>query len=109
MSAAQARIAELQEKIASLENLRDIIDDETVYQSQTELQSELDTLIQTEGGAVVAGDVDTGGGDFVRRDNNVTVGERGVAIGSSVSGSTIVTGNGNVVGSTVNLQGDYIQ
>ena len=73
MSAAQARIAELQEKIASLENLRDIIGDETVYQNQTELQSELDTLIQTEGGAVVAGDVDTGGGDFVRRDKTVNI------------------------------------
>jgi hypothetical protein len=53
--------------------------------------------------------VNTGGGDFVGRDKKVTAGGRGVAIGGSVSGSTIITGDHNVVGSTVNLQQAYLQ
>ncbi len=65
--------------------------------------------VNTSGGAYVGGNVNTGGGDFVGRDKNVTAGERGVAIGGNVSGSTIITGDHNVVGSTVTLQAQYIQ
>ncbi|RME48502.1 MAG: hypothetical protein D6796_06185 [Caldilineae bacterium] len=43
--------------------------------------------------------MNTGGGDFVGRDKKVSAGERGVAIGGNVSGSTIITGDRNVVGS----------
>lgn len=65
--------------------------------------------VNTGGGAYVGGSVNTGGGDFVGG-NKITKAERGgVAIGGNVSGSTIVTGEHNVVGSTVTLQGDYIQ
>ncbi|MEA3351523.1 MAG: hypothetical protein U9Q82_12935 [Chloroflexota bacterium] len=63
----------------------------------------------TEGGAYIGGGVNTGGGDFVGRDKNITAGERGIAIGGNVSGSNIVTGDHNVVGSTVNMQEQYIQ
>ncbi|HEY57764.1 MAG TPA: hypothetical protein G4O04_04400 [Anaerolineae bacterium] len=52
--------------------------------------------IHTEGGAYVGGEVHTGG-DFVGRDKIVQAGERGTAIGGNVSGSTIITGDGNVV------------
>ena len=65
--------------------------------------------VDTGGGAYVSGKVNTGGGDFVGRDKNVTAGERGVAIGGNVNGSTIITGDGNVVGATVTLQEQYIQ
>ena len=65
--------------------------------------------IDTGGGAYIGGSVNTGGGDFVGRDKNVTASQGGVAIGGNVTGSTIVTGNNNVVGSTVNLQQQYIQ
>lgn len=65
--------------------------------------------INTGGGAYIGGGVNTGGGDFVGRDKTVTAEKGGVAIGGNVSGSTIITGDGNVVGSTVTLQGDYIQ
>ncbi len=66
------------------------------------------TAINTGGGAYIGG-VNTGGGDFVGRDKNVTAGERGVAIGGNVTGSTIVTGDHNVVGSTITLQQEFIQ
>ncbi len=67
------------------------------------------TNINTGGGAYVGGNINTGGGDFVGRDKNVTAGERGVAIGGNVSGSTIITGDNNVVGATITLQKEYIQ
>ena len=57
-----------------------------------------DDSVSTNGGAYIGGNVNTGGGDFVGRDKKVIAGERGVAIGGNVSGSTIVTGDGNVVG-----------
>jgi len=65
--------------------------------------------INTDGGAYIGGNVNTSGGDFVGRDKNVAAGERGVAIGGNVSGSTIITGDRNVVGSTDTLQQEYIQ
>ncbi len=61
-------------------------------------QTPKDKGVSTEGGAYVGGNVHTGGGDFVGRDKIVSSGERGVAIGGNVSGSTILTGDGNVVG-----------
>ncbi len=58
-----------------------------------------DQSISTGGGAWVGGNVNTGGGDFVGRDKKISAGERDVAIGGNVSGSTIVTGDGNIVSS----------
>lgn len=65
--------------------------------------------INTEGGAYIGGSVNTGGGDFVGRDLSRIVERRGVHIGGNVSHSNIVTGNNNVVGSTINVQKEYIQ
>lgn len=68
-----------------------------------------DKKVDTGGGAYIGGNVNTGGGDFVGRDKIVKAERGGVAIGGSVSGSTIITGDYNVVGSTVTLQEKYIQ
>ena len=61
-------------------------------------QPDNDKRLSTEGGAYVGGNVHTGGGDFVGRDKIVSAGERGVTIGGNVSNSTIITGDGNLVG-----------
>jgi len=65
--------------------------------------------IKTEGGAYIGGSVHTGGGDFVGRDKIVKADRGGVVISGNVSGSTIVTGDHNVVGSTANLRKEYLQ
>lgn len=56
MSNKEDRLDALQEKIANLENLRDVLGEDVVNQKQADLQAEIDTLIQTEGGDVVGRD-----------------------------------------------------
>ena len=68
-----------------------------------------DKKTNTNGGASIDGNVNTGGGDFVGRDKNINVGQGGVVIGGSVSNSMIVTGDNNMVGSTITQKEDYIQ
>jgi len=70
---------------------------------------DLDVIVHTGGGAYIGGSVNTGGGDFVGRDKIIKADRGGVAIGGNVTNSNIVTGDKNVVGSTVNLQEQYIQ
>lgn len=65
--------------------------------------------IKTEGGAYIGGNVNTGGGDLVGRDKINKAERGGVVIDGNVSGSTIVTGDHNVVGSTVDLRKVYLQ
>jgi len=65
--------------------------------------------IKTEGGAYIGGNVNTGGGEFTGRDKIVKAERGSVAIGGNVSGSTIVTGDHNAVGSTVDLRKAYLQ
>lgn len=60
------------------------------------------------GGACINGSVNTGGGDFVGRDRIATATGGGVSIGGSVTGSTIVTGDDNIVGSQVSVQANYL-
>ena len=62
-----------------------------------------DRKISTGGGSYIEGGVQTGGGDFVAGAGarNVKAGERGIAVGGDVNGSTFVTGDGNIVGSKV--------
>jgi hypothetical protein len=48
----------------------------------------------------IQGGVHTGGGDFVGRDKVIRGGNNSVVIGGNASGNTIVTGSGNVVGSS---------
>ena len=61
-------IARLKEQIESLERLRGVLDVEFVAAKISELNLQLDQLIQTHGGAYIAGEVRTGGGDFIGRD-----------------------------------------
>ena len=49
------------------------------------------------------------GDNIVKGDKNIAAGARGIAIGGNVSGSMIVTGDHNVVGSNFMLQNDCIQ
>ncbi len=67
-----------------------------------------DKKINTNGGAYIGGNVNTGGGDFVGRDKKITVGQSGVHIGGNVNNSNIVTGNNNAVGSTIAQKAEYI-
>jgi len=60
------------------------------------------TLIRlVQAGVLIGSNVDTGGGDFVGCDQNKVQanGERSAAIGGQAYGNTIITGNGNSVGS----------
>lgn len=54
--------------------------------------------VETGGGAYVAGNVNTGGGDFTGRDREVSI-----RIGGSVSGSNLVVGDHNIVGGAGDL------
>jgi hypothetical protein len=58
--------------------------------------------VNTEGGAHIGGNVNTGGGDFVGRDKNVNVGGRSIYVGGSVQGSTLIAGDGNTTNNTQN-------
>lgn len=56
--------------------------------------------INTDGGAHIGGNVNTGGGDFIGRDKKVTVKDKGIYIGGDAKDNTIITGDGNVANST---------
>jgi formylglycine-generating enzyme required for sulfatase activity len=65
MSEKEKRIAEIKEQIADLEKVRALLDDDTAVNKKI---AELQALIETAGGAVVTGNIDTKGGDFIGRD-----------------------------------------
>ncbi|MBU0510556.1 MAG: SUMF1/EgtB/PvdO family nonheme iron enzyme [Chloroflexi bacterium] len=77
MSDLQNQIDKLQEQIESLEKLRQVLGDDVVDEKQAEIQAKIQAklrpLIETGGGAVVTGNVDTGSGDFVGRDKTVNI------------------------------------
>ena len=81
---------------------------EQITMSETQ-QDQKPDQINTGGGTFIGGSVNTGGGDFVGRDKITKAEGGGVAIGGNVTGSTIVTGDQNVIGSTINQQTQYIQ
>lgn len=63
--------------------------------------------VNTGGGAYIGGSVSTGGGDFLGRDRTVYSSKGGIAIGGNVSGSVIITGNGNTVNNNISSS-DYL-
>jgi hypothetical protein len=73
MNDTSQQIAQLKDKIAGLENLRDVLGNEIVEQKITEINVQLHQ-IETVGGAVIQGDVTMQGGDFVGRDQHITYG-----------------------------------
>jgi formylglycine-generating enzyme required for sulfatase activity len=97
MNDTSKQIFQLKEKIASLENLRDVLGDEVVDQKITEIKAQLHQ-IETAGGAVIQGDVDTKGGAFVGRDQTLAVlGNNSFIIGGNAQGIILVQGDGNTV------------
>ena len=62
MGEQNEKIVELKEKIESPETLRGELDDDIIETKLSNLKLQLDQLIQTHGGAYVAGRVDTRGG-----------------------------------------------
>jgi energy-coupling factor transporter ATP-binding protein EcfA2 len=85
MGDVQEQIAELEDQIRKLESLRSVLGDDITDQKKAELATQL-RLIQTGGGSLVAGDVSTGGGKFVGRDDI-----------TAQPGSTVVTGPTTIV------------
>ncbi len=102
---AASGYATLIETIQAETNKLETQEEETMSGSKDEKSSN----INTSGGTFIGGSVNTGGGDFVGRDKVTQAQSGGIAIGGNVTGSTIITGNHNLVGSTVNLQAEYIQ
>jgi len=91
-------VSELQELIARLEAQRAVLGDDVTDRTKAGLEARLRPLLETGGGAAVAGDVRTGGGDFVGRDQVLaTLGDRSVIIGGDARGVVVVTGDGNTV------------
>ncbi|HHH41169.1 MAG TPA: hypothetical protein ENK56_04110, partial [Chloroflexi bacterium] len=86
----------LRQKLESLESLRDVLGDEAVEEAKAALEARL-RAVETGGGAVVAGDVQVAGGDFIGRDKvTVTInGKRAVIVGGDARGLIAVTGDEN--------------
>jgi len=97
MSIIQEQIEKLRKKIESYRALQEDLG-ETAKQKIVELEEELQALIQTEGGAFIAGDVQTGGGAFIGRDQVLaTLADRSIIIGGNASGLIVITGDGNQI------------
>ncbi|RMF30508.1 MAG: hypothetical protein D6759_11830, partial [Chloroflexi bacterium] len=98
MPTPQEELDELRRKLESLESLRDVLGDEAVARARAELESRIRALVETGGGAIVTGDVQTAG-DFVGRDQvTITVGgQRAVVVGGDARGLIAVTGDGSRV------------
>jgi len=91
-------ISKLKEQIESLEKLRGVLGDDVIEAKLSELKLQLGQLIQTQGGAYVAGSVDTRGGDFIGRDKILAnLAEGAVIIGGNAQGVIVVTGDGNTI------------
>jgi hypothetical protein len=59
--------------------------------------------VNTEGGAYIGGNVNTGGGDFTGRDKKVSSSGTNINIGGSVNGGVIIIGDGNTVHKIENI------
>ena len=54
-TSVRAELAELRRKLAGLESLRDVLDDEAVEKAKAEAEARVRTPIETGGGAFVTG------------------------------------------------------
>ena len=93
--ARDSQISRLRAKLVSLESLREELGDETVDAKKREVSARLNPLIETGGGALVHGDVDTGGGDFTGRDRYQANARGGVVIRGDAKHLVLFTGDGN--------------
>jgi hypothetical protein len=64
----RVQLAQLRDQLAKLKALRGVLGDALTDQKKAELESRIQTLIDTGGGALIAGDVEVARGDFVGRD-----------------------------------------
>ncbi len=95
MDEPERQIVELREQLRSLETLRPILGDALSDQKKAELEARLRALVETGGGAFVNGNVNTGGGKVVGRD------DRAVVIGGDARHVLVITGDGNQVAVSV--------
>ena len=103
--AARETLAELREapddedlQAALRVHIRRLLRDEA-FAAQLRPLVQQSTQIATGGGAYVAGDVYTSGGDFVGRDKRIelVISSRNVVVQGDAQGNIIITGNGNTV------------
>ena len=71
MAEVEAQLAELRDQLSRLESLRGLLGDELTDGKRAELEGRIRALIETGGGAVIAGDVETGGGEVVEGDQHI--------------------------------------
>ncbi|MDX9990886.1 MAG: SUMF1/EgtB/PvdO family nonheme iron enzyme [Anaerolineales bacterium] len=92
----QEQIETLRKKIAAYRALQEQGED---FAERIEaLEAELHPLVETQGGAFVAGNVQTGGGAFVGRDQVLaTLADGSVIIGGNAQGVIVITGDNNRV------------
>jgi energy-coupling factor transporter ATP-binding protein EcfA2 len=73
----RVQLTELRRKLESLESLRNVLSAKAVEKAKAELEARIRTLVETSGGALIAGDVTVEHGDFVARDQwQVIVGDQ---------------------------------
>ena len=68
MTGKREEIVRLCTELAKLRAVRDLLGAQVVDPKIADLETLLRPLVETEGGALIAGDVDTQGGDFTGRD-----------------------------------------
>lgn len=97
MSTLAEQIEGLRRKLSAYRTLQELGEDHSqeIQAAEAELQA---LIIQTEGGAVIGGDVHTGGGPFVGRDQILaTLADGSVIIGGNAQGVIVITGDNNQV------------
>ncbi len=83
MPTIQEQIEQLRKRLESILHIQDLIPNaaEQIEALKKELAEKEALLIQTDGGAFVAGDVETSSGDFVGRDlNDPDIGAGGMPV-----------------------------
>lgn len=97
MPAIQEQIEKLRKKIESYRALRDDLGEEA-ERKITELEKELQALVDTQGGAFVGGNVNTQGGDFVGRDKiEAILNSRVFKVSGDANGNIVILGDNNTL------------
>jgi formylglycine-generating enzyme required for sulfatase activity/energy-coupling factor transporter ATP-binding protein EcfA2 len=87
------QIEALQEQLVLLSRKRHILGEEAYFAVSGPIQARIDQLIQTAGGAYIAGNVHIDGGDFIGRDQNNITGKTVVVV---QAGGKVVVGEEQV-------------
>jgi formylglycine-generating enzyme required for sulfatase activity/GTPase SAR1 family protein len=85
-----SNLEKLHQAQEGLDKVRSYIGEEAYAEAYQKIQREIFRLIQTQGGSIVEGDLNTNGGDYVGRDKyNLTI--------NTNTDSHVVAGSGNVI------------